>query len=139
MINKFEFDEASHGAVCVDAAQNVDHFRAYHGCAGGEARMAILPTSGLRYASLGSSHNNQVLRNVLGRGVVNGCPEAVCTDGRLGLTLVEVHDFALAEACRNTSAWEIISHALDVDEKDAALCVQAASNDQPTSFYDACA
>ena len=91
--------------------------------------MAIIPTSRLLYASFGSSHINQGLRNALGRAVVWGAPDAVGTDGRLSLTLVEVHDFALAEACRNGLAWEILSHALEVEEKDAALCIQVALND----------
>ena len=100
-----------------------DSFREYHSRATGDERIARLPAASLRYASLGSSRINQALRNVLGRAVVNGCPDAVGTDSRLSLALVEAHDSALAEAARNGLSREVLAHELEVEEKDGVASI----------------
>ena len=69
----FDFSEASHGAVCVEFDVPPDSFREYHLWATGDERIAILLAASLRYASLGSSHINQVRTWQCRRERVPGC------------------------------------------------------------------
>jgi hypothetical protein len=41
VFKKFDFAEASHGAVCVEGAVPPDTFREYHASATGDERIAI--------------------------------------------------------------------------------------------------
>ena len=93
---------------------------------GGDQRITILPTRTLRFASLGSSHINQVLRNVLCRAIVRGCPDATDVAARLSLQLIEPHDSALAEACREGLRREVLSDRLESEVLDGVLSIQVA-------------
>ena len=129
VFRKYDPREASHGAVCIQASPGDSSFVDFHRCAGGDDKIAALTSDQLPYASLGSSHINQVLRNIIGQALVSGCPEATNAEQRLNLALVEAHDFALAEACRLGLVWEVLSHKLALEEKDGIVCIQAALND----------
>jgi hypothetical protein len=129
VFGKYDPREASHGAVCVQAAPGDSFFLDFHRCAGGDEKIAALTSEHLPYASLGSSHINQVLRNIIGQAVVSGCPQATNGEQRLNLALVEAHDFALAEACRLGLVWEVLSYKLAQEEPDGIVCIQAALND----------
>ena len=83
--------------------------------------MAILPVDSLRFASLGSSHINQVLRNVLGRAVALDCPDGTDAAERLNLQVVEAHDSALAEACRVGFLLEVLSGILETERSGVLL------------------
>ena len=83
----------------------------------------------IMYAGIGVSHIHQVLRNIIGRAVVANCSQATDAEGRLCLQLVEARDSALAEACEYGLRWEILSHALEVEELGGVLCIQATLND----------
>jgi hypothetical protein len=80
------------------------------------------------YSSIGSPHINQMLRNVLGRATVAECPAATDSQQRLSLHLVEAHDSALAEACKSGLLWEVLAHAIELEEPDAVTCIQSALN-----------
>ena len=129
VFRKFDFDEAAHGAVCVELVAGSDAVRTWHRDAPADDRIASLPLEHVLYASIGASHINQVLRNVIGRAVVGSCVQATDAEGRLSLQLVHAHDSALAEACRNGLRWEVLSQALEIEEPFGVMCIQAALND----------
>ena len=129
VFRKFDFDEASHGVVCVELELSDDSVRAWHRAAPVDERIGALPLDLIQYASIGSSHINQVIRNVIARAVVANCPQATDAEGRLCLQLVEAHDSALAEACKYGLRWEVLSRNLEIEEPGGVLCIQAALND----------
>ena len=90
--------------------------------------------SSMPYATVGSGHINQVLRNILGSALADSVVDAVDADGRINRRLVAAHDPGMAAACDRGLRWEILSWKMEVEERDAVLCVQAALNDVGTSF-----
>ena len=63
---------------------------------------------------------------------MGSCVQATDAEGRLSLQLVQAHDSALAEACRNGLRWEVLSQAVEIEEPTGVMCIQAALNDPPT-------
>ena len=91
---------------------------AWHRAAPVDDRMAVMPMDLLAYSSIGSSHINQVLRNVLGTATVAECPVATDSQQRLSLHLVEARDSALAEACKSGLLWDVLAYAMETEELD---------------------
>ena len=119
--------------MCVELVSGDDSVRMWHRSALADDRIAALPLEHVLYASIGASHINQVLRNVIGRAVVGNCLQATDAEGRLSMQLVQAHDSALAEACRNGLRWEVLSQALGLEEPGGVICIQArAQTTQPT-------
>ena len=129
VFRKFDYAEACHGAVCVDKRDDSADLARFHALQANDPQLACLPVETLRFASLGSSHINQVLRNIVGAAVVRNCPEATDASGRLNLALIAPRDSALAEACRVGLRWEVLSAKLEQENPDGVLCIQAALND----------
>ena len=96
----------------------------WHRAAPVDGRTALLPMDLLAYSSIGSSHINQVLRNVLGRATVADCLVATDAQLRLSLQLVEAHYSALAAACKHGLLLESFAHAMEIEELDAVTCIQ---------------
>ena len=119
----YDHDDVALGAVCVELVPSDGSVRTWHRAAPVDERLAALPLEYLMYASIGASHINQVLRNVIGRAVVAKCSQATDAEGRLCLQLVEAQDSALAEACEYGLRWEILSHALEVEELGCVMCI----------------
>ena len=129
VFRKFDYAEACHGAVCVDKRDDSADLARFHALQANDPQLACLPVETLRFASLGSSHINQVLRNIVGAAVVRNCLEATDASGRLNLALIAPRDSALAEACRVGLRWEVLSAKLEQENPDAVLCIQVALND----------
>ena len=64
VFRKFDDVEACHGAVCIDKRDDLEGSALCHALEIDDPHYARLPMHTLRYASLGSSDINQVLRNV---------------------------------------------------------------------------
>ena len=129
VFRRFDYEEACHGAVCLEVSSVDTEVAAWHLAAPLDERLAVFAMEHFPYASLGSTHINQVLRNILGKAAVHDCPAATDPASRLSLVLVEAHDAALAGACRAGLRWEVLSSALAVEEQDGILCIQTALND----------
>ena len=129
VFRKFDYEEACHGAVCLEVSPADTEVAAWHLAVPLDERLAVFPMEHVPYTSLGSTHINQVLRSILGKAVVHDCPAATDPARRLSLQLVEAHDAALAAACRTGLRWEVLSSALAVEEPDWILCIQTALND----------
>ncbi|MCP4244832.1 MAG: hypothetical protein GY772_30185, partial [bacterium] len=96
----FDEEEASHGAVAVQEIPNARSILDYNQKkARGDAKIAAVPEQPIPYGSLGSSHINQVLRNILGGSRSELVPEAVDAEGRLSLKRITYLDAALADVC----------------------------------------
>ena len=129
VFRKFDYAEACHGAVCIDKRDDRSALVRFHSSQIGDPHIACLPVDTLRFASLGSSHINQVLRNAVGGAVVRSCPDATDAAACLSLALITPRDSALAEACRVGLRWEVLASKLEEEQPDGVLCIQAALND----------
>ena len=85
VFRKFDYAETCHGAVCIDKRDDLEELASFHALDMDDPHYARLPVDTLRFASLGSSHINQVLRNVIGGALVRGCGDAADASGRLSL------------------------------------------------------
>ena len=121
VFRKFDYEEACYGAVCLEVSSADTEVASWDLAAPLDERLAVFAMEHFPHASLGSTHINQVLRNILGKAVVHDCPAATDPASRLSLRLVEAHDAALAAACRTGLRWEVLSSALAVEEPDAIL------------------
>jgi hypothetical protein len=70
VFGKFDYEEACHGAVCIEIAPGEVEVVRWHEAASPDDRLAALPVAYLAYSSLGATHINQVLRNILGKAAV---------------------------------------------------------------------
>ena len=66
MFGKFDYEEACHGVVCLEISPGDVDVVAWHEAASPDDRLAALLVAYLAYSSLGATHINQALRNILG-------------------------------------------------------------------------
>ncbi len=127
-------EEANLGAVAIEEQPGRARFLEYNRekvlC---DDRLAAVDREVMPYASLGSAHINQVLRNVLGSARAESCSGAVDASGCLQLALVSAADPAMARACRAGLRWEVLSYKLEVEEPDGVVCISAALNEAGTA------
>ena len=131
IFKSFDEEEASHGAVCIQEVPGQSPILEYNRRkAAGDPLLAPVVETTMAYGSIGSSHINQVLRNVLhGAGsklVMEACDE----EGRLSMKLIAAHDAALAASCKQGLRWEVLSHKLQLEEPTGISVIQAAMNDR---------
>ncbi|MCP4245021.1 MAG: hypothetical protein GY772_31150, partial [bacterium] len=130
VFKRWSDDEANHGAVAIQEQPGKRAFLDYNRAKVlGDDRLAQITDASMPYATLGSGHINQVLRNILASARAPSAVDAVDPEGRLQLSFVAAHDSALAEACRRGLRWEILSYRLAEEEEDGVICIQAALND----------
>ena len=66
VLGHFDEEEASYGAVAVQEAPNQSAIRDYNSTkAAGDPALAAVPDDAIPYGSVGASHINQVLRNIV--------------------------------------------------------------------------
>ena len=96
----YDAEEANHGAVCVEEQPNSSVIRDYNKeKTAGDPALAGVSDQAIPFGSLGASHINQVLRNILFGASSELVPEARDDAGRLSLERVALHDPAMVEAC----------------------------------------
>ena len=66
VVRKFDYAEACHGAVCIDKRDDLEDPALFHAVEIDDPHYARLPVNTMRFATLDSSHINQVLQNVFG-------------------------------------------------------------------------
>ncbi|MCP4243103.1 MAG: hypothetical protein GY772_21325, partial [bacterium] len=130
VFRRWSDEEANHGAVAVQEKPGRGTFQEHNKeKVTGDPRLAPVTSLAMPYASLGSAHINQVLKNILGSALAESCVGAVDAQGRLQLALVEAADPGMAKACRAGLRWEILSYRLEEEEPDGVLCISAALNE----------
>ena len=80
--------------------------------------------------SIGASHINQVLRNIIGGATSQTCPEICDSDGIISHAMVKAVDPALAAACDQGLAWEVLSYKIEEEEPQGLRCIQSALNER---------
>ena len=97
---KWDDDTANHGSVCVQEHPGKTTFLDYNRAkVAGDPRLAPVTQSAMPYATVGSGHINQVLRNILGSALADSVQDAVDADGRINRRLIAAHDPSMAAAC----------------------------------------
>ena len=123
-------DEANHGAVCIQEKPGQTRFYKYNlAKTQGDAKLAKMTDDLLAYGSVGSSHINQVLRNVNGSALAESAPDAVRDNKTLCVNLVGAHDPAMKVACGRGLRWEVLSYKLEEEEPDGVSVIVAALNE----------
>ena len=127
----FDEEEANHGAVAVEEQPNSSAIRDYNKeKALGDPALADVPEQAVPFGSLGASHINQVLRNIIFKATSTLVPEAMDSTGRLSLEHVGIHDPAMGVACDQGLKWDVLSHVIEREEPDGLSCIVAALNDR---------
>ncbi|MCP4242903.1 MAG: hypothetical protein GY772_20300, partial [bacterium] len=130
VFKRWSDDEANHGAVAIQERPGAAVFLAHNKAkVADDDRLASIAEETMPYATLGSGHINQVLKNILGSARAPSAPDAVDTEGRLQLALVAAHDSALADAARHRPRREGLAYKLGVDQRGGVFCIQAALNE----------
>ena len=131
VLTHYDPEEANHGAVCVEEQPNCSYIREYNKeKTAGDAALAAVTDQAIPFGSLGASHINQVLRNIVYGARSEQAPHVVDESGKLSLERVGAHDSALADACTTGLKWDILSFRLEQEEPDGVSCIVAALNDR---------
>ena len=131
VLTHYDREEANHGAVCVEEQPNGSFIRDYNKVkTAGDAALAAVTDQAIPFGSLGASHINQVLRNIVYGAKTELVPAAADESGKLSLERVGFHDSALAEACVDGLKWDILSFRLEQEEPDGVSCIVAALNER---------
>ena len=100
LLGHFDEEEANHGAVAIEETPGVSTVRDYNRRkAVGDSALAEVGEAAIPYGSVGASHINQVLRNIIFKARSDLVPEALDSEGRLSLDRVALIDPAMAGAC----------------------------------------
>ena len=135
VLGHFDVEEAAHGAVAVEELPNGSRIRDYNReKTAGDSALAEVPDVYIPYGSLGASHINQVLRNVVFGAKSELVPEVLDLNGRLSLDRVSLVDPAMAGTCSMGLKWDILSHRIEVEEPDGIACIVAALNERASGM-----
>ena len=134
VLGHFDEEEANHGAVAIEESPGCFRIRDYNrGKAVGDAALAAVTEAAIPYGSVGSSHINQVIRNVIFKARSDLVPEALDSEGRLFLDRVSLLDPAMAKVCSVGLKWDILSHRIETEEPDGIACIVAALNERASA------
>ena len=101
--------------------------------AAGDPALAEVSDQAIAYGSIGASHINQVLRNIVFKAKSALVPEALDGSGRLSSDRIALIDPALADACRVGLKWDILAHRIETEEPDGIACIGHALNDRASA------
>jgi hypothetical protein len=130
LLGHFNPEEADHDCVAVECAPGSDSFTKFNqDHARGDSSLADV-RGHIQFGTLGHTHVNQVLRNVLCGATcsLDICSKVLDRDGRLSLDLVRSQDAELASCCEVGLEWEVLSHMMDIEEPNAADLISRALN-----------
>eukprot|EP00969_Alexandrium_andersonii_P073009 3221281-Alexandrium_andersonii.AAC.1 len=70
-----------------------------------------------------------VLRNIAAAALAAASKAPYAdSDGRISVDLIRGGDTAMAAAASHGLVWEVLSYRMEIEEPDAAECIQAACN-----------
>ena len=134
VLGHFDEEEANHGAVAIEESPGCFKIRDYNReKAAGDSALAEVTEAVIPYGSVGSSHINQVIRNVIFKARSDLVPEALDSEGRLSLDRVSLIDPAMAKVCAVGLKWDIISHRIATEEPDGIACIVSALNERASA------
>ena len=130
VLGHYDEEEACHGAVAVEERPGGCAIRVYNlQKQAGNPALAGVSDAAIPYGSVGSSHINQVLRNIKFGAKTEVAPEIQDNEGKLNIDKCAGVDPALAESCSKGLRWEVLSWKIE-EEEDGILSVQAGLNDR---------
>ena len=134
VLGHFDEEEANHGAVAIEETPGCSAIRDYNReKAIGDSALAEVSEAAIPYGSVGSSHINQVIRNIIFKAHSDLVPEALDSDGCLSLERISLIDPALAGVCDKGLKWDILSHRIEIEEPDGIACIVAALNERASA------
>ena len=121
VLGHFDEEEACHGAVAVEERPCGCAIRVYNlQKQAGNPALAGVSDAAIPYGSVGSSHINQVLRNIKFGAKTEVAPEIQDNEGKLNIDKCAGVDPALAEACSRGLRWEVLSWKIEEEEGGSA-------------------
>ena len=134
LMGKYDTEQGDHNAVAIEEnpktpTRFLDHTKQV--CAAHD-RLANPTNTYMTAASVGHSHLNQLLRNVLNAALSTspGLARVRDADGKLQIKMLAAHDERMANHAKRGLAWEILSYKLEEEEpSDGVACVQLTLND----------
>ena len=125
VLGHFDEEEACHGAVVVEERPGGCSIREYNLKKQAEnPALAGVSDAAIPYGSVGSSHINQVLRNIKFGAKTEVAPEIQDNEGKLNIDKCAGVDPALAEACSKGLRWEVLSWKIE-EEFDGSMPARA--------------
>lgn len=125
----FDADEANASGVVVcalpGASNKIEEFNIRVRL--GDEKLANVKPGTISYGSLSHSHLHVILQNI-SASVVANVPGITGLDGRLSLDMLKERDSAFAEAVESGLKWEVLEAAMEQEEPDACIVIQAALN-----------
>ena len=131
IIGQFDPDEADHDCVSVEQSKDKTHITEWtQTTCDPQPTMSDVVPHLLRDGSVGHTHLNQCLANVLGKAQVMrpGLKKYTDSSGRLSLVLVKAADPELGEYCVRGLSWERLSSQIEVEEPDGIILIQSLLN-----------
>lgn len=127
--NGYDVEEADAGGVAVAVKPGCRQIEAFNieACDGDPLHVPVI-TGCIAFGSLSHSHLHQILKNIKGRGKVEGCPAVADSDGRFSLDKLRQADDQFATAVESGLLWEVLNCAIEDEEPFGCSIIQAALN-----------
>ena len=127
--NGYDVEDADAGGVAVAVKPGCRHIEKFNieACDGDPLHVPVI-TGCIAFGSLSHSHLHQILKNIKGRGKVEGCPAVADSDGRFSLDKLRQADDQFAIAVESGLLWEVLSWAIEDEEPFGCGIIQAALN-----------
>jgi hypothetical protein len=127
--NGYDVEDADSGGVAVavkPGCRQIEKFN-IEACDGDPLHVPVI-TGCIAFGSLSHSHLHQILKNIKGRGKVEGCPAVADSEGRFSLDKLRTADDQFAIAVESGLLWEVLEYAIEDEEPFGCAIVQAALN-----------
>jgi len=131
LLGQFDGEEADHDSVCVEQAPGSQTTTQWtqETCDPEETMANVVPHM-LKDGSIGHSHLNQCLANLLGGAKVTrpGLQKFVDANGRLSISMVKARDPECAQYAVQGLLWERLSHDIETEEPDGITLISSLLN-----------
>ena len=118
ILGRYDPQEGDHQSVCVEETPGTGEVQRFNTLAleGDPQLTSSIEGMNACYGSLSHSHLNQLLKNILGK-VIMDIPEITDKEGRLSLSLLAEVDENFAAACETDLQWETLSFKLREEDR----------------------
>jgi hypothetical protein len=129
LTNGYDVEDADAGGVAVAVKPGCRQIEAFNmeACDGDPLHIPVVAGC-VAFGSLSHSHLQQILKNVKGRGKVEGCPAVADSDGCFSIDKLKQADQQFANAVESGLLWEVLSWSIEDEEPFGCSIIQAASN-----------
>ena len=132
LIKKFEPEEADHDAVCFTIKpRSQEAYKFNLEKCKDEPRLAP-PSPHATHATVGHTHVNQTLKNIISRALVTvpALFKFADKDRRFDSSVIFAQNHLLAETCARGLAWEVLDYRMEEEEPHAAILIQTILNNK---------